>query len=101
MNERTNKFVFSPGKERLATEVCGAGDCSTLHLAPLDGEVNIRRALIAGNNRKFRSQGLFHELRYLVEMRTRSRGAALGWFRGSAYIVDTFVRAIPAHNKDV
>src|SRR5262247_3376080 len=34
-------------------------------------------------------------------MRARPRGAALGWFRGSTYIVDAFVRTIPAHNKDV
>jgi hypothetical protein len=34
-------------------------------------------------------------------MRTRSRGAALGWFGGFTYIVDASVRTIPAHNKDV
>src|SRR5262245_5356120 len=34
-------------------------------------------------------------------MRAGPRSAALGWFRGLTYIVDAFVRAIPAHNKDV
>src|SRR5262245_66274324 len=34
-------------------------------------------------------------------MRARPRGATLGWLRGFTYIVDAFVRAIPAHNKDV
>ena len=34
-------------------------------------------------------------------MRARPRGAALGWFRGFTYIVDAFVRAVPAHDKDV
>src|SRR5262249_30617908 len=101
LNERTNKSIFSPGKERLATEVCRDGDRSTLHLAPLDSNVNIRRALIAGDNSKFRAQGFFDELGYLVEMRARPRGAALGWFRSFTYIVDTFVSAIPAHYKDV
>src|SRR4029453_18676298 len=71
-----------------------------MHFAPLDGKVNIRWALIASDNRKSRAQSLFHELWYLIEMRA-PRGATLGWLRGFTYIVDAFVRAITAHNKNV
>src|SRR4029434_4132282 len=72
-----------------------------MHFAPLDGKVNIRSALIASDNRKSRAQSLFHELWYLIEMRARPWGATLGWLRGFTYIVDAFVRTIPAHNKNV